>query len=86
MRVQWDPERSLLLERLDHRAVQIGLADDAARRYVNEWTVDITDITALAHEIQKLVEARDLTTASEKLPAECAYPLPDDLKAIIGAT
>ncbi|MGI8799945.1 MAG: DUF4291 domain-containing protein [Pseudonocardia sp.] len=36
VRVQWDPERSLRLERLDHRAIQIGLTGEAVSRYVGE--------------------------------------------------
>jgi uncharacterized protein DUF4291 len=86
VRIQWDPERSLLLEPLDHRAIQIGLAGDAARRYVNDWTIAISDITALAHEIHSLVAAGDLTAATGRLPVERPYPLPDDLKALVGAT
>lgn len=86
VRIQWDPERSLLLEPLGHRSIQIGLAGDAARRYVSDWTVGITDITALAHEIHHLVAAGDLAAATARLPAERPYPLPGDLKAIIGAT
>jgi hypothetical protein len=86
VRIQWDPERSLLLEPLDHRAIQIGLAANAAHRYVNDWTVGITDITTLAHEIHELVAAGDLTTANKRLPAERPYRLPEDLNTVIGAT
>ncbi len=85
VRIQWDPERSLLLKPLGHRAIQIGLTGHVARHYVNEWTVGITDITALAHEIHNLVAAGDVTAASEKLPAERPYPLPGSLKTVIGA-
>ncbi|HTW97729.1 MAG TPA: DUF4291 domain-containing protein [Acidimicrobiales bacterium] len=85
VRVQWDPERSLLLEPMERRAIQIGLGGDAVRRYVNDWTVGIADVTALAREIHALVTAGDLSTASEKLPPEHPYPLAGDLKAVIGA-
>jgi hypothetical protein len=85
VRIQWDPERSLLLEPLGHRAIQIGLTGEAVRRYVSDWTAGITDITPLAHEIHHLVAAGDLSAASAKLPAERPYPLPRDLMPIIGA-
>ena len=85
-RIQWDPERSLLLQPLDQRAIQIGLTGEAARRYVNDWTVSITDVTGLAQKIHDLVSAGDLQAAGAHLPAECPYPLPDDLKQVIGAT
>jgi hypothetical protein len=32
VRVQWDPDRSLHMQSLPHRAVQIGLTGDALRR------------------------------------------------------
>jgi hypothetical protein len=50
-RVQWDPERSLQLAPLPHRSLQLGLSGEAVELYVREWTVAITDVTALAHTI-----------------------------------
>jgi hypothetical protein len=85
VRVQWDPERSLQLERLDHRAIQIGLSADVAGRYVDEWITSLSDVTPLAHEIHALVEAGDLDTARGRLPIERAYRLPADVRAIVGA-
>jgi uncharacterized protein DUF4291 len=85
VRVQWDPERSLLLEPLDHRVIQVGLSGDAVRHYVRDWTVGISDVTGLAHEIRDLVAAGNVTAASQKLPAERPYALPSTLKAVIGA-
>jgi hypothetical protein len=86
VRVQWDPERSLLLEPLEHRAIQIGLTGDAARRYVNDWTIGITDVTGLAHEIRGLVAAGDEPAARERLPAELPYPLHDSIKSVVGTS
>jgi hypothetical protein len=86
VRVQWDPERSLLLEPLEHRAIQIGMTGDAARRYVNDWTIGITDVTGLAREIRGLVAAGDEAAARERLPAELPYPLPDSIKTVVGTS
>src|SRR6185436_8806180 len=44
-RVQWDPERSVQLGPLPYRSLQLGLSGEAVGRYVDEWTVAITDIT-----------------------------------------
>lgn len=85
VRIQWDPERSLTLEPLDHRAIQIGVSGEAVRQYVNDWTVGISDITTLAHDIHKSVAAGDLAAAATKLPAERPYPLSEDLQGVIGA-
>lgn len=86
VRIQWDPERSLLLQPLAHRSVQVGLTADAARRYVEEWTAGITDVTGLAREVHALVAAGRLAEARQRLPAERPYPLPGSLKAVIGAS
>ncbi|MGW5774921.1 DUF4291 domain-containing protein [Streptomyces sp. NPDC003863] len=73
-RVQWDPERDLHLRPLAHRSLQLGLAGEASRRYADEWTVSITDVTPLAHEVHGLVRAGDLEAAARLLPREEPYP------------
>ncbi|WP_086829929.1 DUF4291 domain-containing protein [Streptomyces sp. NRRL B-24572] len=78
-RVQWDPERDLHLRPLPHRSLQLGLAGEASRRYADEWTVSITDVTALAHEVHGLVRAGDLEAAGRLLPREEPYPEPEGL-------
>lgn len=70
VRIQWDPERDLLLRPLEHRAIQIGLSKEAVRFYVNEWICHITDVTPLAHEIHALVQKGKLDEARDKLPIE----------------
>lgn len=80
VRVQWDPERSVTLERLPWRSIQVGLAGPAVERYVSRWIVRITDITPLVHEMHSgAVEA-------SRLPHERPYPLNDDLTSIVGAS
>ncbi|MFJ4501253.1 DUF4291 domain-containing protein [Streptomyces sp. NPDC088864] len=76
-RVQWDPERDLHLNRLPHRSLQLGLAGEASRRYADEWTVAVHDVTPLAREIHARVRAGATREASALLPAESPYPLPD---------
>jgi hypothetical protein len=73
VRVQWDPERDLFHQPLGHRAIQIGLSGEAVRRYVEEWTVAITDVTPLAHRIGALVAERNWPAADRLLPFERAY-------------
>ncbi|MEU9484246.1 DUF4291 domain-containing protein [Streptomyces decoyicus] len=76
-RVQWDPERDLRLQALPYRSLQLGLAGEASRRYADEWTVAITDVTPLAHEIHALVRAGDTAAAAALLPEERPYPAPE---------
>ncbi|MFC0599959.1 DUF4291 domain-containing protein [Streptomyces palmae] len=80
-RVQWDPERDLRLQPLPHRSLQLGLSGEASRRYADEWTVGITDVTGLAREIHALVRAGDLPAATRLLPAERPYPAAPELLA-----
>ncbi|MER5793798.1 DUF4291 domain-containing protein [Streptomyces sp. NPDC001980] len=80
-RVQWDPERDLRLRPLPCRSLQLGLSGEAVRRYADEWTVAIRDVTPLAHEVHALVSAGDLTSAARLLPQEHSYPLGDELLA-----
>lgn len=74
VRVQWDPERDLWSRQLPYRSLQLGLSGEAARRYADEWTVGITDATALAGEIRALVQEGRTAAAAELLPRERPYP------------
>ncbi|MFI9600568.1 DUF4291 domain-containing protein [Streptomyces sp. NPDC052043] len=80
-RVQWDPERDLHLRPLPYRSLQLGLSGEAARRYADEWTVSLSDVTPLAREIHALVSSGDLDSAARLLPEERPYPAGDELLA-----
>ena len=86
VRVQWDPERSLQMQALPHRSLQLGLAGEPVDRYVDEWTVTIVDITSTVRRIRGLLAAGDHLAAAAQLPAEHAYPLPEHLRERIGAS
>lgn len=74
VRVQWDPERSIDLGRLPHRAIQIGLGPSVVGRYVDEWIVGIEDVTRLALEVER-------TRDPALLPPERPYPVGPELAA-----
>ena len=86
VRIQWDPERNIKLERLEHRSIQIGLGPEASEKYVNEWTIAIDDVTPLAHQIHRLVSEGKIEAAKCLLPVEQPYPLAQELAELIGAT
>ena len=86
VRVQWDPERSLTLEPLPYRAIQIGLSGEAVTRYVEEWIRAIRDVTGLATEIHRLVAERNWEAARAALPPERVYPLPEPIRERLAAT
>jgi hypothetical protein len=84
VRIQWDPERGPHHEALAYRSIQIGLSGEAVRRYVDEWTLAIIDVTELAREVHAAVRRR--ADVSGLLPAERPYPLPDGIGETIGAS
>lgn len=84
-RVQWDPERDLHLRPLPHRSLQLGLTGEAARRYADEWTVSITDVTALAHTVHAHVRDGALEAARRLLPVERPCPVDGGLPAHLRA-
>ena len=73
VRIQWDPERDLLLQPQAHRAIQIGLSKQAVDLYVQKWVRRITDMTPLAHNIHALVIKGELESARALLPIEQPY-------------
>lgn len=84
--VQWDPDRSLTLAPLSHRAIQIGLGGEAVDRYLDRWISRITDITNAAIRIREHVKFGDLNAARRELPFEDLYPLPESIRTRTGAT
>jgi hypothetical protein len=79
VRVQWDPERSLRLGVLPYRSLQVGLCGEAVDRYVDEWIVDVTDVTANVQRIHHALRAGDDQSATAMLPTERPYPLPAEI-------
>ena len=79
VRVQWDPERDLMLEKLDYRSLQMGLSRESVRKYVNDWIIHIEDLTDLSYQIFNKVKSRDLEGARSLLPIEKPFPVPDQV-------
>lgn len=73
VRIQWDPERDIHLEKLPYRSIQIGLSGIAVEKYINEWIVSITDITLLCKKIHSLIP-ENLEEAINQLPKERLFP------------
>lgn len=73
VRIQWDPERDILMNKLDYRSIQIGLSNIAVEKYANEWITSIEDITPLVKSISNLVD-NNTDKAQKLLPLEQAYP------------
>jgi len=85
VRVQWDPDRALTGGQLPRRAIQVGLSGPAVERYVQEWIVSVSDITALAHRVEQLVRSGQADLAQGLVPAERVYPVAPALARRVGA-
>jgi hypothetical protein len=78
-----EQERSLELKPLPHRTLRVGLGVEVIDRYVQDWTVDITDVTHQARRIGDLVRRGDESRADQMLPQERPYPLPAPIAAAL---
>lgn len=77
--IQWDPERSLRGASLEQRSIQVGISRHLIERYVNDWTVDITDLTPRVRKMHDLLKRGQTEQAKRLLPAERVYPLTDEI-------
>ena len=71
VRIQWDPERDIQMNKLDFRSIQIGLSGIAVQKYVGEWIREINDVTELAHSIKSALEKGQ--NILDRLPNERSY-------------
>ncbi len=46
VRLQWDPDHSPTGGKLQRRAIQLGLRNEVAVKYAQEWIIEITDISS----------------------------------------
>ena len=53
IRCQWDPERDVFGNPLKYRSIQLGLRGEAVKKFVNEWIVNISDVTDYVKELSK---------------------------------
>jgi hypothetical protein len=73
--VQWDPERSLRGEALNHNSIQVGLSRHVIERYAHEWIVEIRDYTPLVRKLYPQIHSGQTAKAKPLLPKEAVYPL-----------
>lgn len=75
VRLQWDPDHGPRGERLERRAIQLGLRGGALRAYTTDWLVGIEDVTALAHDGARRIAGGDI--GGLMVPVETALPVAD---------
>lgn len=84
VRIQWDPERTVDLQPLPWRSLQVGLGPVASRLYVDTWLTGIEDVTPLVRRMEEMLRSGNRVGAEAQLPQERAYPLPEALARRIG--
>lgn len=82
--VQWDPERTLRGASLPSKSVQVGLSRQIVPRYVEEWTVEIRDVTPLVRALYDLIQSGRADRAAARLPRERPYPTPPEIARRLG--
>lgn len=80
VRVQWDPERDISMRSLSYRSIQIGLSGEAVGRYIDDWIISVTDVTATMRLIDGYLKIGDVQAAKGCLPKETPFALPEDLQ------
>ena len=56
VRCQWDPDRDIYGNPIERRAIRLGIKGETVRKYINEWIVNITDITDKVIEMREKIE------------------------------
>lgn len=75
VRLQWDPDYSPAGNKLERRAIQLGLRNEVTLKYSQEWIISIEDISEfVAQQRQHVIEEN-----YDKLltPSEYAYEVSD---------
>lgn len=84
VRHQWDPDRSLIGERLERRAIQIGIRGETVQKYVRTWIIGLEEVTELAKRIGQAV--REKRKETPEVPAEIEYTVSRELQQRLGIT
>lgn len=75
VRVQWDPDHNLLGEKIQRRAIQLGMKGDILKKYSDEYIISIEDITEFVNEQYELIKMNKLDQVMT--PVEQIYDLVD---------
>ena len=80
-RAQWDPDRTLALDRMERRAIQVGLRGSLVERYAREWIIGIEDVTALAQAVKDAIDGQSVLPP---VPEERTYDVPSNVARRLG--
>jgi hypothetical protein len=75
VRIQWDPDHNLKGEKMERRAIQLGMKGDILKKYSDEYIISIEDITEFVSEQYELIKTDKLDQIVT--PVEQVYVLGD---------
>lgn len=82
VRCQWDLDRDIHGNPINRRAIQLGLKGSMLRYYVNNWIVEISDITQYVHKVKEDIRLKNFDKSL--LPKEQEYILNESIKKVLG--
>lgn len=77
VRLQWDPDHDPFGEKLERRAIQIGIRGDVLEMFLSQHILSICDITDFVQEQRSYVSPEGIKFL--RIPAEHIYTIDDDL-------
>ena len=73
VRLQWDPDHAPNGDKMDRRAIQLGLRGDILGKYAREWIVEISDISEFVRD--QRANSSDSRYEQLVMPRERVYPV-----------
>jgi hypothetical protein len=88
VKIQWDPERSPRLGRLDYRSIQIGIPGALQTEWAEKWIASIEDVTETAQGLKRILDESPEVTDQELLtkgllPEEREFKVPERLQSVL---
>ncbi|KAG9064504.1 hypothetical protein KI688_003694 [Linnemannia hyalina] len=85
VKVQWDPERTIRLHKLEYRSIQIGIPRAISSDWVEHMIVKIEDVTDKARRLKQVLDDKPDVTDEELIqlglvPKEKPFELPERLQ------
>jgi Domain of unknown function (DUF4291) len=83
--VQWDPERDIQLNRMDYRAIQVGIRGRCLNSYADgDQILQISDVTSVFRDVRRLLDEGRTDDARHLLPEEREYPVTEFIANRLG--
>lgn len=79
---QWDPARDVNGTKLEESTIQLGIRGEILNRYINEWTIKISDVTEMVITMRNEKLGNEFN--GRLLPVEEEYPINDSIQYNLG--